>query len=238
MYKRNFLAIFIINIFAFGLFLSWYLPEGHGFWNVIDTHIFYYFNEHLASNSNFLHFVAITNNRAFDAIALIAMGLLFIHYFLKQDRAGKYRLICMGLLMLIAGVLFNQLGRLIPIERPSPTLTFSNINRVSDLSGIPTKDASGDSFPGDHGLMLLIFAGFMLRYFGGRAFTIAIVIMMLFSLPRIMSGSHWFTDICVGSVFVACIGLSWLLLTPASDYLINKMSSFLPEKWTKSELIR
>lgn len=34
---------------------------------------------------------------------------------------------------------------------------FTNINRVSELLSVPTKDASRDSFPGDHGMMLLIF---------------------------------------------------------------------------------
>jgi membrane-associated phospholipid phosphatase len=40
----------------------------------------------------------------------------------------------------------------------------------------PHKDntASKDSFPGDHGMMLLIFASFMWRYFGLRAFIIAL----------------------------------------------------------------
>jgi membrane-associated phospholipid phosphatase len=235
MCKRNILAIILLNVFGFGLFFSWYLPEGHGFWGQIDSQVFYYFNQHLASSSSFLNFVAISNNRAFDAVALIAMGLLFLYFFLKEDTEGRCRLICMGLLMLITAVLLNQLGRLIPVDRPSPTLTFSNINRVSELSGIPTKDSSSDSFPGDHGLMLLIFCGFILRYFTRWAFAVALLIMVLFSLPRIMSGSHWFTDVYVGSVFVACIGLSWLLLTPASDYLISKMMKFCPQKYLRSE---
>ncbi|CDL50153.1 Putative membrane protein [Escherichia coli ISC41] len=44
-------------------------------------------------------------------------------------------------------------------------MTFTNINRVSELLSVPTKDASRDSFPGDHGMMLLIFSAFMWRLF-------------------------------------------------------------------------
>ncbi|CNH93688.1 undecaprenyl pyrophosphate phosphatase [Yersinia pekkanenii] len=44
---------------------------------------------------------------------------------------------------------------------------------LSELTGIPTKDASGDSFPGDHGMMLMILACFMLRYFSRGAFAIS-----------------------------------------------------------------
>lgn len=69
--------------------------------------------------------------------------------------------------MLLTAVIINQLAQhLMPVKRASPSLFFPNINRVSELLHIPTKDASKDSFPGDHGMMLLIFAGFMLRYFG------------------------------------------------------------------------
>ncbi len=71
--------------------------------------------------------------------------------------------------MLLAAVIINQLAQhLMPVKRASPSLSFPNINRVSELLHIPTKDASKDSFPGDHGMMLLIFAGFMLRYFGKK----------------------------------------------------------------------
>lgn len=235
MNTRNVLAILVFNFLGFGLFFSWYLPIDNGFWQEIDTAVFYYFNNRLTASGGFADFIALTNNRAFDSVALIIMGILLLYFYRQQDRQGKNRLICMGLLMLIAGVTFNQLGRLIPIERASPTLTFMDVNRVSELSAIPTKDASGDSFPGDHGLMLLIFAGFMLRYFTRWAFVVALAIMAVFSLPRIMSGSHWFTDVYVGSVFVACIGLSWLLLTPASDYIISKMTALMPKRLTIGE---
>jgi membrane-associated phospholipid phosphatase len=77
---------------------------------------------------------------------------------------------------------------------------------VSDVISFPTKDASKDSFPGDHGMMLLIFASFMWRYFGRRAFAIALVIFVVFAFPRVMIGAHWFTDIAVGSLTAVLIG--------------------------------
>lgn len=104
-----------------------------------------------------MHLVAITNNRAFDVISLLAMGLLYLYFYLKQDAAGRRRLVITGVVMLLTAVVLNQLGHLLPVKHPSPTLTFDNIHRVSELTGIPTKDASGDSFPGDHGMMLIIF---------------------------------------------------------------------------------
>jgi membrane-associated phospholipid phosphatase len=78
--------------------------------------------------------------------------------------------------------------------------------------------------------MLLIFTGFMLRYFGKKAFAIAVIIFLIFIMPRMMIGAHWFTDIFVGSLSIALVGLPWVLLTPLSDGLINLLDRYLPCK--------
>ncbi|KFW98026.1 phosphatase PAP2 family protein [Pectobacterium carotovorum] len=228
----RFSSILMLNVLGIGLFLSWYLPENHGFWLTLDSHIFFYFNRLLVDSPTFLHLVAITNNRAFDGCALVAMGLLYLSFYLKATPTERRRLLILGFVMLLTAVVLNQAGHLLPVQHASPTLYFSDVNRVSDLTGIPTKDASSDSFPGDHGMMLMIFAAFMLRYFTRTAFAIGLTIMAIFSLPRIMIGAHWFTDIAVGSFSVVLVGLSWWLLTPASDAAIALLNRLLPKKST------
>ncbi|PPE61679.1 membrane protein [Pectobacterium brasiliense] len=228
----RFSSILVLNVLGIGLFLSWYLPENHGFWLTLDSHIFFYFNRLLVDSPTFLHLVAITNNRAFDGCALVAMGLLYLSFYLKATSTERRRLLILGFIMLLTAVVLNQAGHLLPVQHASPTIYFSDVNRVSDLTGIPTKDASSDSFPGDHGMMLMIFAAFMLRYFTRAAFAIGLAIMVIFSLPRIMIGAHWFTDIAVGSLSVVLVGLSWWLLTPASDAAINLLNRLLPKKST------
>ncbi|WP_113625745.1 phosphatase PAP2 family protein [Pectobacterium peruviense] len=225
-------SILVLNVLGIGLFLSWYLPENHGFWLTLDSNIFFYFNRLLVDSPAFLHVVAITNNRAFDGCALIAMGLLYLSFYLKATPTERRRLLIIGFIMLLTAVVLNQAGHLLPVQHASPTLYFSDVNRVSDLTGIPTKDASSDSFPGDHGMMLMIFAAFMLRYFTRTAFAIGVAITVIFSLPRIMIGAHWFTDIAVGSLSVVLVGLSWWLLTPASDAAITLLNRLLPKKST------
>lgn len=80
--------------------------------------------------------------------------------------------------MLLTAVVLNQLGQaLIPVKRASPTLSFEHIYRVSELH-IPTKTRQRQ-FPGDHGMMLLIFSAFMLRYFGKTAGIIALIIFVV-----------------------------------------------------------
>ncbi|MCP1105161.1 phosphatase PAP2 family protein [Serratia nevei] len=230
MTRRNLPLILIFNLLGVALFLSWFLPANHGGWFTLDSAIFFFFNHHLATDPAFLHLVAITNNRAFDVISLLAMGLLYLYFYLKQDAAGRRRLVITGVVMLLTAVVLNQLGHLLPVKHPSPTLTFDNINRVSELTGIPTKDASGDSFPGDHGMMLIIFSCFMLRYFGRGAFAVALLITLVFSLPRVMIGAHWFTDIAVGSLSVVLVGASWVLMTPCSDWIVDRLNRLLPGK--------
>lgn len=90
--------------------------------------------------------VAITNNRAFDACALLAMGLLYFYHYQRGDSTERQRLLIIGVVMLITAVVLNQLGHLLPVQHASPTYYFSDINRVGELTGWPTKDASRDSF--------------------------------------------------------------------------------------------
>jgi len=138
--------------------------------------------------------------------------------------------------MLLIAVVLNQLASaLIPVKRSSPTLWFSDIYRVSELLHISTKDASKDSFPGDRGMMLLIFAAVVWRYYGRKAFMVALIIFMVFAFPRVMIGAHWFTDIAVGSLSVALIGLPWCLMTPLSDKLIAVFDRYLPHKFNKNK---
>ena len=154
-----------------------------------------------------------------------------LSFWLKETPAGRRRIIIIGLVMLLSAVVVNQLGQaFIPVKRASPTLTLENIHRVSDLLHIPTKDASKDSFPGDHGMMLLIFSAFMLRYFGKVAGFIALIIFVVFAFPRVMIGAHWFTDIAVGSLTTVLIGLPWLLMTSFSDRVIRFFDNYLPGK--------
>lgn len=228
--------ILLLNAAGFALFLSWYLPANHGFWFPLDSGIFLFFNQLLAKSQAFLWLVAITNNRAFDGFSLLAMGCLMLSFWRKEDAAGRRRIIAIGLVMLLIAVVVNQLAQgLMPVKRSSPSLYFPNINRVSELLHISTKDASKDSFPGDHGMMLLIFSAFMLRYFGKKAFGVALIIVVVFIFPRVMIGAHWLTDIVVGSLSAVLIGLPWCLMTPLSDRLIALFDRYLPRKCNKDK---
>ncbi len=228
---KNLIKILALNVLGTALLLSWYLPENHGFWFAIDKYIFYFFNDLLPVNKVYMYFVAFINLRFFDIVDFLFMLLIFYSIYRKMDAEGRRYMFCMGLTMLISAIIVKQFDNSLSIDRASPTAFFSDANRVSILSGWPAKDKSATSFPGDHGMMLLIFSSFMLRYFGRKPFLQSLLVFIVFSLPRIMGGAHWFTDLAVGAVSVILIVMSWILLTPFSDRIIKWLESKVPLKY-------
>lgn len=236
MKKKNLLWIILCNIVGALLLGSWLASSPangyHGPWLALDKSVFYFFNQLLVQSKSFMYFVAVVNLRVFDVVAFVAMLAIFYSYYRKNNVEGKRWLFCIGVAMLVSAVVIKQFDRLLPIDRVSASIYFDqlyhNVNWLSQLSGIAAKDKSASSFPGDHGMMLLIFSVYMWKYIGRAAFCKALAVFVVFSLPRIMGGAHWFTDVYVGSVSFVLLVLSWILLTPAADMFINWLEPKLP----------
>ncbi|OCA59429.1 hypothetical protein A9R10_20085 [Aeromonas piscicola] len=208
--------------------ISWSVLPAHGPWDHWDLAVFHLVNGWLGQSQLWADVVAVTNNRLFDLAVLACMGLILATCFFRSHESGRRRLVAMGVVMLLGALAINQFGHLLPVSRPSPTLTVADALRVSQLSAIPTKDSSSDSFPGDHALFLMIFAGFALRYLPRGAGMTAILMVPLFSAPRILSGAHWLTDVYVGALSLTLLCLPLLLLTGLSDALIRWLAPRLP----------
>jgi membrane-associated phospholipid phosphatase len=102
------------------------------------------------------------------------------------------------------------------------------------VPGVFAKDTASDSFPGDHGLILLLFAGFV-SYFMPRIYgIIAVVMMILFTMPRLMGGSHWLTDEIVGALAIGVMTLSWVLATPLHSIALDKIEGWVERRRAKS----
>ena len=207
--------------------ISWAALPDHGPWDQWELAVFHLVNGWLGQAQWWADLVAVTNNRLFDLAVLSCMGLI-LSLLLACGRAGRRRLVAMGIVMLLGALVINQFGHLLPVSRPSPTLTVADALRVTQLSAIPTKDSSSDSFPGDHALFLMIFAGFALRHLPRWAGVTALLMVPLFSAPRILSGAHWLTDVYVGALSLTLLCLPLLLLTGLSDALIGWIARRLP----------
>lgn len=229
--RRGIFYAALLTVFGLALFTTYYLTKDGGFWFTLDTEIYFLFNDRLQPGTLFTKLVAIANLRVFDMAILSAMGLLYYHYYRRANRPERRKMLCLGLTMLLMAVVIKQCGRLLPVAHASPSIFFEFVGvRLRDLTDLPAKDCSSNSFPGDHGMMLMIFAAFMLRYFGPRAFLAACLFAAFFSLPRIACGAHWFSDVYAGSLSIICIFLSWYLLTPASDAVAAFLYKVLPAK--------
>ncbi len=203
------------NLFALILMLSWLFEPTRSLWLSLDSHTFWAMNNSLSWGETWQKIWAIANNRAFDLAAAIAMLGLFSHRALVDKKQRRNHYIALGMMLFLTLIVAMQLGKSIPVERPSATAVFPEALRLSALvPDISTKDYSGDSFPGDHGLVLLICAGFALFYLPPAYAALAILFSLLFTLPRLMSGAHWLTDEIVGAVAMASFVLSWLFATP------------------------
>lgn len=210
------------NLLSLLLLLSWLLEPSRGLWLALDEQFFWAMNRSLHWGEGWQRFWAIANNRAFDLAAATTIALLFAHQALLRDRERLKHYVAVGAFMFITLLVMLLISKNLPIERPSATAQFTDAVRLSQLvPDIPTKDYSSDSFPGDHGLVLLLSAGFALAYLPKIHGLLALVFMVLFTLPRLMSGAHWLTDEIVGALSLGLITLSWLFATPLHQVILH-----------------
>jgi len=194
----------------------------------LDNQVFWAMNNSLAEGKTWQWLWAITNNRLFDLVTAACMLALFGHYSLYRDRQNLNRYIAIGILLLLTAIIVSQIGKSLPIKRPSGTLIYEEALRLSKLvPEIFTKDTASDTFPGDHGLLLLLFTGFVSFYMPRIYGIIAFAMMIIFTMPRLVGGSHWLTDEVVGAASVGFASLSWILATPLHSIAINKLESWI-----------
>ncbi|OQX30608.1 MAG: hypothetical protein B0D96_10615 [Candidatus Sedimenticola endophacoides] len=213
------------------LFVSWLYPPTRALWDGLDQAAFWAMNRSLAEGRWWQGLWAIANNRGFDLAAAGGMFALFAHYVLIHDRRRLRYFIAVGLMMSLTIVIAMQIGKAIPIERPSATALYPEALRLSQLvPEIPTKDVSGDSFPGDHGLVLLLFAGFVLRYLPRGYGVLALALAVLFTTPRLMSGAHWLSDELVGALALGTLVLTWLFATPLHGWALKRIRGWIGDR--------
>lgn len=215
-------ALITTHLISLLLLASWLLEPTRSLWLALDEQLFWSMNRSLEWGRGWQQLWAIANNRAFDLVAGLSMLLLFAYRGLLGDRARLYHYISVVIVMSMVLLVLLLISKELPVERPSPTAHFPEALRLSQLvPEIPTKDYSSDSFPGDHGLVLLICAGFALVYLPTGYAALALLFMLLFTLPRLMSGAHWVTDEIVGAVSVGLPALAWLFATPLQGRVLR-----------------
>ena len=207
-----------LHALALLLFLSWFL----GYWQGLDEGVFWLFNGWLVTVPGWAEFVAFVNQRWIDGAVALLMALFVLRHAWTVSGRQRARICC--LLLIMAGCFSIQAaaGKALPIERPSPTLVYEQAERVSQLvPHIKAKDASGDSFPSDHGIGFATFLLFAVYQFPRRYLYVVVPLVLALAMPRVMSGAHWLTDFLCGSVPLALITAAWLFHTPLARRVIE-----------------
>jgi len=221
--------LLITHGLALLLMLSWVFEPTRSLWQSIDDVSFWFFNNSLKDGSDgYRYFWAMTNMRAFDMmVAIPLLGIFVVHALInKKALRGRHFGILVALIFTL-GIwtgygTFTGIGQLLPVERLSATLEYTDSFRLKHWSTeLKTKDSSSDSFPGDHGMILMIAAGFVVYYFSRSYAWFAIILAIIGTMPRVVAGAHWVTDEVVGAVFIAMLALSWNFHTPAGEFIVR-----------------
>lgn len=166
----------------------------------------------------------ITNWRGFDLVAGLGIGLLLILW-MRSDR-GRFcksrlaKIIVLAGLMILTREVQDQIADHSGYYRLSPTKLVQDSVHLRDLvSWIKTKDGSARSFPGDHSYILFSAIGFIWIVGGMRRGIRALVTLAPFTIPRIVVGAHWFTDVTVGGLDMAIVTLVVGYATPLASWL-------------------
>lgn len=224
------------NLLALILLASWLWPPARLLWDRFDAAAFQLLNAPLASNAAWARVWGVCNMRPVDlGFGLIMLGILIKGNFIftaVQVRQALYAFLAVLVLLLLIRVgPLNELVKAMHWQRASPSLTVDGAVRLTVL--FPDwardwylKDSTGRSFPGDHASVLLLWAIFL--SFAARGWRRWLVwgLAALFSLPRLVSGAHWLSDVLVGGPFLSLIAIGWGLYTPYAAKACSLMDRF------------
>jgi membrane-associated phospholipid phosphatase len=213
------------------LLASWLIPMTRGWWNAMDHAVFHALNPTLAAPGLWQSFWALTNWRPFDLVAA-AIIFGFTLAWLRGDGGQQARLrlahfLAFCVLLLLGKACEHLLLDLTGYRRASPTLAFPEAIRLSEIiSWVAVKDRSSMSFPGDHAFVIFATIGFFWICAGRRTGMVALLALAPFTLPRVVGGAHWATDIVVGGMTMALLLLSLGYATPAAATLARAIDRF------------
>ncbi len=214
------------------LTLSWFVPgPWRDAWDAVDEAVFFALNGILADNRSMAVFWALANNRAFDLVPAVLFLMLFWRYMAHggPEEGVLERVAACGLFVAYVVAATQILDQIVlNIARPSPSLVLEPAHRITEMvPWIRSKDSSLHSFPGDHGTVSIMFSICLIRCFGRRAVWWGVGLVLLSTLPRMVGGAHWLSDVLVGSLVVALAPLAVAFATPLHAALVGRIAALV-----------
>jgi membrane-associated phospholipid phosphatase len=226
--------LLICNLIVVFLIGSFFYPFTHEIWIQINETFFRVTNHSFQGGFYWQLFWALANHRVADWIEDIVFVTLFINYirkapvFLRTQKIAEFLftiLFCSSIIYFVISLLFRTY---LQIPQPSPTLVLEPCFRLSQaIPWFKVKDTALRSFPGDHAVTAFLLGGCVLFYMRKKVALWASVYALFLTLPRLMAGAHWFSDVFMGSLSIALFCLSWAFFTPFHEVCVKKIVKFL-----------
>lgn len=218
--------LFLTHIFIALWVFSWLAPSTRAIWDWLDVETFKFLNSTILQIPDSV-FWALANHKKADLVMWAMIMFITIRSILalstREERVRRLSKILFGMVFLVIAIAITRNTLRIFLDwiewsRTGPSLIFPDAVRLSKLHPeILMKDASVDSFPGDHGIVISVWAGLIIAFAGWRIGASAIIAASLVCLPRLVAGAHWLTDIAIGSVSIAAFIVTWGVHTPFID---------------------
>lgn len=199
-----------------------------GYWSLInlgsvifDNQIFYTLNQSITLNKIWTYFWAGLNHKYERKINII-IGFIFNIYIILREKDPKkkreifYSFFFFFLFFEIFFVLNNLFWfDYLHVRRYSPTVVLEPSIRISELMGSNAyKDYSHICFPSGHAIAFGCWGLFTAYLTKGKTRLLALFMALLFSVPRVVSGAHWASDV-IFSWLLSWVWFSWALLVLA-----------------------
>lgn len=207
------------------LMASFFLEPGSSLWLALDERLFWTLNRTLLWGPWYQELIAVATSPFVDIAGGLSMLGLYLHFAAHRGHTDTTEVTAICLLLLLLILVAVQIAKAIPYDRPSGTLVFTDALRLNGLvTWIHSKDSSRDTFPGDHGTVLLVFAGLTSIYLPRAYAAAAWLLVLIFIFPRLVSGAHWLSDVAVGSVSIAGVVLTATFATPLHRFLLDRLA--------------
>jgi len=216
-------ALLGLNLLALAILISWQLPATRSLWDAANLWVFHGLNGSLGHNPLWDWFWALTSIRLCDILVGALMLTLLIHprwvFAERELRPAFLHFLALLAVLLVVRVLFTKLAVALGWQHASPSVQIAGALHLSDaFPGLERvfelKDRSSRSFPGDHASVLMLWGLFMACFCRGWKLALNLAIVVLFMLPRLVTGAHWLVDVAVGGLFIALFSFAWGYCTP------------------------
>lgn len=219
-----------LHALAVLIMASWLWSPTRSLWDAADVGAFHMLNGSLGHNDAWDVMWALASTRVWDVIVGGLMLLLFIRqdWVFPRSSVRRALFIFLGVLLVlvVVRVVFTKVGEAVGWQHASPSDQIAGAHFLSQQFPmferlLEVKDRSSKSFPGDHASVLLTWGLFMAMFCQGGKRMLFITLALLFCMPRLVAGAHWFSDDFASGLTIALLSLAWGYFTPIGAYVAN-----------------